>query len=124
MQFEFDQELMPQALIEIPEIGQFGLEASNDEGYFYYLIVRTLLGTTTIATCGPIIPDIEILPSGFSMSLVKMPYREDKLSKTISFFLNDKSKKLTEAKLIDIDEAINQFRELKDYLKNFREETF
>lgn len=124
MIFEFNKQLMPQNLVEIDEVGEFGLEASNDEGYFYYLVIRTLLGTTTIATCGPIIPDIEMLPSGFKMTLDKMPFKEDKLAKTISFFLNDTKKGITQARVISIDEAIKQFRELKDYLINFSEDTF
>ena len=36
MQFEFNQQLMPQSLVEVEEIGQFGLEGWNDEGYYYY----------------------------------------------------------------------------------------
>ena len=98
MQFEFNHQLMPQNLIEIDEIGQFGLEAWNGEGFYWYLIVRTCLGTATIATCGPIIPDIELLPSGFKMTLDKMPYKEDKLAKNISYFLNDRTKCITDAK--------------------------
>lgn len=124
MQFEFNQQLMPQNLVEIEEIGQFGLEGWNSEGYYWYLIIRTCLGTATVATCGPVVPDIELLPSGFKMTLDKMPYKEEKLAKTISYFLNDRSKCLTEARVIPIDEAISQFRELKDYLINFSEETF
>lgn len=124
MQFDFNNQLTPQDSIDIPDIGCFAIEAYNDDGYFYYLVVRTLLGTVTLSTCGPIVPDIVMLPSGFKMTLDKMPFKEDKLAKSISFFLNDKSKKITHAKIIDVNEAIDQFRELKDYLLNFNEETF
>lgn len=124
MQFEFNQQLMPQSLVEVEEIGQFGLEAWNDAGYYYYLVIRTILGTSVVSTCGPVVPDIDILPSGFKMTLDKMPYKEEKLIKTISFFLNDKSKALTHAQVLPVEEAIRQFRELKDYLITFSEETF
>lgn len=123
MTLEFDQQLQYQNYVDVEEIGQFALEASNDEGMYWYIVVRTIMGTTTIATCGPVVPDIDILPNGFSTTLTKMPYKEDKLGKTIGFWLNDKSKKLTTARVLDIEEAINQFRDLKDYLINFRDDT-
>ena len=121
---EFNQQLMPQNVIDIEEIGQFAVEAWNDDGYYYYLIVRTSLGTTSIASCGPVIPDVDLLPSGFTTSLEKMAYKEDKLSRSITMWLNDRSKKITQAKIIDIDEAIDQFRDLGEYLRNYSEDTF
>lgn len=124
IQFEFNNQLMPQSLIEVEELGQFALEAWNSGGYYYYLIIRTILGTSVVTTCGPVVPDIDILPSGFKITLEKMPYKEDKLIKTISYFLNDKSKSLTDARELSFEEAIEQFREIKPYLLSFSEETF
>lgn len=124
MQFEFNHQLLPQDFIEIEQIGEFGLEATNDLGYCWYMIIKTFLGTSVICTCGPIIPDISIIPSGFTTHLDKIPYKEDKLAKTINYFLNDSKKGITSAKIISFDDAIDQFRELKDYLKNFSEDTF
>lgn len=98
---------MPQNLIDIDQIGEFGIEASNDDGYHYYMVIKTVLGTSVIATCGPIFLDSDLLPSGFSTTLTKMPYKEDKLAKTINLFLNDKYKKITSASVIDVVEAIN-----------------
>lgn len=116
MTFEFNQQLMPQSLVEIGEIGQFGLEAWNDEGYYWYLVVSTQMGKTIMASCGPVIPDVDIMPSGFSMSYTEVDYKEDKLCKTINFYLNDKGKKLTNAQVIPIKEAISQFKDLQSYL--------
>lgn len=124
MTAEFNQQLMPQSSVDIDEMGQFALEAWNDDGMYYYLVVRTLLGTTTIATCGPVVPDVELLPSGFSMTLDKMPYKEDKLAKTINFWLNGKDKKLTNAVTIKPEDAIENFRDLKAYLQNYSEDNY
>ena len=118
MTFEFNQQLMPQSLVDIDEIGQFALEASNDEGYFWYLVVRTSLGTVTIGSCGPVVPDIDLLPSGYCCSLARMEYKEQKLEKFINTWLNDRSKVLTNAKLIEVDDAIDEFRDLGQYLRN------
>lgn len=123
MEFEFNQQLMPQNILDIDEIGEFAIEASNDEGYFYYLVVKTFIGISTFASCGPVIPDTDLLGDGFACSLTKCPYKEDKIAKAIKFWLNDKSKKLTDAKLIDIDEALSQFKDVAHYMKNLNEET-
>ena len=122
--FEFNNQFVPQSLIDVDEIGQFALEASNDQGYFWYLLVRTSLGTVTIASCGPVVPDVKLLPSGYSCWISRMEYKEQKLEKAINTWLNDKNKALTEAKLIDIDEAIDQFVDLGDYLRNFGDEVY
>lgn len=122
--FEFNQQLLPQSLVDIQELGQFALEGINEEGYFYYLVVRTSLGTVTLADCGPVVPDITLLPSGYQTSLERMPYKEDKVSRAINMWLNDRSKKLTEAKVIDIEEAIAQFRDLGEYLTNYSDEVY
>lgn len=123
MTFEFNQQLVPQSLINVESVGEFAIEAFNDEGYFYYLIIKTLLGTCTIASCGPIIPDVNLLTSGLKICLDKCQYKEDKLAKTINFWLNDKSKKLTNARIIDIDEALDQFPDVALYMRSLSEET-
>ena len=124
MTFEFNQQLMPQSLIDIEQVGEFAIEAHNDAGYYWYLIVKTSLGTTTITSCGPKIPDVSLLPSGYTCSLNRIQFNEKKLEKTINMWLNDRMKTLTEAKVIDIDDAIDQIAELKDYLKNYSEEIY
>lgn len=122
--FEFNNQLMPQSLVDIENIGDFAIEASNDQGEFWYLVVRTLLGTVTLASCGPLVPDVELLPSGYSCVLNRMEYKEDRLEKTINVWLNDRSKLLTQAKILPIEEAIDQFRDLGDYLRRFGTDIF
>lgn len=122
--FEFNMQLMPQNVVEIEELGDFGLEAYNDEGFYWYLAVRCIQGIAVMVTCGPLIPDIMMLPTGFTMNLQKIPFREDKVSKSIDFFLNDKKKSITQAKMISFEEAVQNFKELKEYLMNLNEETF
>lgn len=119
--FEFDQQLAYMSNIDIENIGDCAIEANNDDGFFWYLIVKTSLGTSTICTCGPVVPDVDLLPSGFSQSLNRMPYKEDKLVKTISLFLNDRGKKITKAIAIPIEDAAAQFRDLSDYVERLDE---
>ena len=124
MTFEFNNQYVAQSLIDIDEIGVFAIEARNDAGEYYYMVVRTLLGTVTMATCGPVVPDVALLPTGYSTYLTRMPYKEDKISNAINKWLNDTKKQLTVANLIDINDAIAQFRDIGDYLTNYGEELF
>ena len=124
MEFEFDKQLEAQNSIEIENIGDFGLEAVDEEGFRYYLAIKTIFGKSIIAHCGPVMPDIDILPSGFSVGLNKMEYKEDKLEKFISIWLNDKYKKIKDASLISFEDAVDEFRDPTDYLKNLSEDTF
>lgn len=110
--------------LDIENIGEFAIEASNDEGMFWYYVVRTSLGTVSIATSGPRVPDIELLPKGFNQSLYRLPYKEDKVIKDVTRFLNDPKKNIVKADLIDIDVAIEQFVNLRDYLEDYSEELY
>lgn len=118
--FEFNQQLAPQSLIDIDEVGNFALEAWNDEGYYWYLIIKTCLGLSAVASCGPVIPDFDTVPSGYSSSYDTIPYKEDKLNKTINFWLNDKSKKLIDAHVISTEEALSQFKSVADAIESYQ----
>ena len=119
MEFEFNKQLIAQDMIDIPQIGSFAIEAEGAMGDLYYLVILTSLGTSTIATCGPVVPDVELLPNGFSTNLTRMEYNEKRLIKTINLFLNDREKQIYKAKLIDIDKALDEFRDLGFYMKNY-----
>lgn len=124
MEFEFNKQLTPQNQIEIDNIGAFALEAINELGAYYYYIIKTIMGQSIIASCGPIIPDIDMLPSGFGINIYRMPYNENRLIKAINLFLNDRDRQITDAREINIDYAIEQFRDVKDYLRNLKGENF
>ena len=118
MEFEFYKQLTAQNKIDINNIGSFALEAYNEDGVYYFYLVKSIMGQSVIASCGPIIPDLDAIPSGFSINLYKMPYNEARLSKAIGLFLNDREKQITDAREIDIEDAIEQFRDIKEYLNN------
>lgn len=124
MDFEFNNQFVPQNRIEIDQIGDFVLQGSNEEGYFYYLFAKTFYGTTVMISLGPILPDAFAIPTGFHVSLDKVPYKEEKIAKSINFFLNDRSKKLTDAKTIELSEMMSQIPDIKDYILNLNEDTF
>ena len=122
IQFNVDKTFLKE--LDIDNLGEFAIEASNEEGMFWYYVVRTSLGTVSIATSGPRIPDIELLPKGFNRALYRIPYKEDKIIRDVSCFLNDPKKQIVKAELLDIDDAIEQFVNLRDYLENYSEELY
>ena len=122
--FEFEFDLQPeyQKSIAVEDIGDFGIIASTTEGVQYCMAVKTILGTTAIATCGPSIPDIEILPNNFSCELVKIPFNASKIIKKAGLWLNDPYKKIKFAETTSFEAAVANFRDITTYLNNLNEE--
>ncbi len=116
MEFEFNKELKAQNFVDIPNIGEFGLECWNDVGQSYYVFVKTILGETYMATCGPVLSDVNELFMGFSISYTHFGYSEMKLAKAINLFLNDKYRAIIGAEVIPLDDCIEQFKDVKKYL--------
>ena len=122
MDFEYNRLSTAQNLLKIEDIGNFAIEACTEDGVYFYMVARTSLGTTTIFTWGPVIPDIDHLPNGYTSSLKRMEYKEVKIIKEINTFLNTtfyQRKKLCEAKLIDMMEAAEQHRDLREVMVNY-----
>lgn len=124
MEFEFNNQLMPQSFVEINNLGSFAIEAFNATGAYYYYLVQTIFGQSIIASCGPVVPDIDRIPPGFSIRIDKIAFNEQRIIKGLTLFLNDKYKELVDASEISIEDAINQFRDAREYLRNLDAETF
>lgn len=123
MDFEYNNQYVPQDLLTVDEIGRCALEGSNDDGFHYVLIVRVSMGMATLIECGPYAPDVAVLPSGFSMSLNRMKFDARKVGGYINKWLNDK-KKLTHVDVIPEEEAIEQFRDMKEYIRLYGDEVY
>lgn len=121
MDFEFNIQPTPQSLLSVDNIGQLAIEASNEHtGNYYYLIAITNLGVITIATAGPVLPDLDMLPSGYSVDINAMDYEEKKVTKVLYKFLNDYRKGITSAREVLLEEALKGFRNIGEYLKEIK----
>lgn len=123
MDFEYNNQMVPQDLLSIDEIGKVAIEGSNDDGFHYVLIVRASMGMATLIECGPYAPDVTVLPSGFQMSLNRMKFDAKKVGGYINKWLNDK-KRLTHADIVPEDEAIEQFRDMREYIRLYGDEVY
>lgn len=112
--FEFDIRPTPQNYLDVDDIGNCALECYNEEGMYYYILVMTECGQTTITRCGPVMPDIDMLPNGFSVSLTRMEYKDTKIESDIDRFLCDTKKKIVSAREISREEAIACIRDVKE----------
>ena len=78
----------------------------------YYMIVRTIDGVTTILKWGAV-TELTELASGYSLDVKQFKYKEASIHREIQLFLNDGQKFIYEAKVIDIDTALEKTP--KDY---------
>lgn len=116
MIFEYNAELVLQSALDVDDIGNTAIEGINDDGYYYYLIIVTVLGETSVYTFGPVIPDLVELIEGYTFNFFSLDYKETKIEKIITRWLND-NKKLTSAKIIDKQSAINSLPNLEDIIQ-------
>lgn len=84
MEFEYDHMQVARSVLEVENIGQCALRATNGLGEDYYMVIRTSLGKSYIFTYGPIAPDLEGLPTRVSCLLERIDYNEAKLCKYIA----------------------------------------
>ena len=123
-EFQYDSETVYSKTIEIEDIGQLCLEAQDDKGMFYYLIIRTMLGQSSCLIAGPVVPDIELLPAYTSITFQRIDFNEQKLSKLINNFLKPKNKgknKIIEVSQVNMDYALNSCVDIIGYMHKFQD---
>lgn len=82
---KFDNQYVPQNEIDIESVGNVCIEAINEnDGLFYYLLIKTSLGTSSIFEYGPVVPDIDKLYDIYNISFIRQSYNEKKLLLFIS----------------------------------------
>lgn len=113
MYFEFcERETEWLDSIDIVDIGNCSLQAYNDDGQEFILLIETKYGYTTVYQFGGMLAD-SIEANSFSMIKYGFEYQDKKVEKCIKDFLRDKKKKITQVFEIEIEEAKNRYRELE-----------
>ena len=114
MQFDYMKRTVVDASLDVPDIGNCVIIANTDDGEFYVLVIRSILGWTEIFEFGPITPDIKELPRYTGQVYSRDEFSEFRIKKTIAKFLNGYP--ITQARVSDIDEAKKLVVSLRDYL--------
>ena len=109
---------MPQSLVEIDNPGNMALEACDDLGVYWFLVIRTLLGESEILSFGPLDIDSDTPLPPYTCSYEKFQYNQRKLNTAINRWLNDKDKALTSARVIEMEEAFTHIPDIYKFIKD------
>lgn len=125
LNIEFNNQYVPQNFIEIESVGNVCLEAINeDDGLYYYLLIKTSLGTTSIFEYGPVIPDIDKLFDIYNISFIRQPFNEKKLNLFLKKWLNDRNKGITAAYVIEEKKFLDNYKDICYTISEYGKEVY
>lgn len=104
MTFEYLQRVVVDGTLEVENVGECVIQANNDFGEEYYLIITTELGYTSILEYGPIVPDLDQLQPTYNIRYSNFEYSQFKIEKTIDKFLNEAKRLITQAKIVELED--------------------
>ena len=99
--------------IDIEDIGNVCLNAMNDIGNEYYLIIETHLGWTEIKEFGPCLVDSDKAQNYFNLLYIKFEYSDSKIIKNIEKFINNEKRDITQVYFVDKQIALDRLSQLK-----------
>ena len=105
--------------LEVEDIGKCCIQACNDEGMIWYLLIETNMGWTKICEYGPCTPDFFELPKSVYCSFSRIEYNEGKIEKRIDEFLNSKMRNITQAIVVDREVMFSDCKSILEYCENY-----
>lgn len=115
MQIDYFLQTIVNGSLEIENVKNCAIEANDDMGNYYYLIIKTNMGISNVLEYGPV-NKYEI--SGTAYQKFKRAEINDiKLKKIVSDFLNNELRKITQAKEVPFEVAYENYPSLLEYLK-------
>ena len=87
--------------LDIEDIGNCCIQANDDQGLFYYLLIESTLGWTKILEYGPAAPDFDELPKSVTCHFSRIEFDERKIFKRVDEFLNNRFRNITQAQIVD-----------------------
>lgn len=115
--FSYFKEVVVNANLEINDIGNCCIKTFTDTGQYSILIIKTVMGESTIFTYGPLLVDFESLPKEVNCNITRIEYNPKKIYYIIDKFIN--SKDITQAMEIeDPLSALKDCRSLISYMEN------
>lgn len=104
MTFDYMERVVVEGQLDVENIGECIIQANNDFGEIFLLMIRTELGWTQVIDYGPLVPDIELLSPNFKILYSRFEFNQQKIEKLIDRFLNDPKKEITQARVVDVTE--------------------
>ena len=118
MIFEYSVQKTFNESIDVVDIGNTALRCHGSKLDFYYIILKTVMGKTSILKFGPVMPDIDILFNDFTVSYKKIDYKENLIEKEVDKFINDYKKEITLVEEITEYEAWQDFPDIHNQFDN------
>ena len=118
MLFEYSVQKTFNQTIDVVDAGNTALKCTNRNMDDYYIIIKTIMGKTSILKYRPVCPDLEILIDDFSVSYKKFDYKENSIHKEIDRFINDYKKDIETVEEITEYEAWEAFPNIQEYFEN------
>lgn len=104
--------------LDVDDIGNCAIEANNDEGNYYYMVIETNLGFTKMFEYGPVQPDFNEMCKSVTCTFDRIEFNEKKISKRIYSFLNAPGKNITQAQIVDKEYALDGCKDIIEYVRN------
>lgn len=118
MRYEFFETKVVNSWIEIEDPGNCAIKALNETHQAYYLVTKTDLGVTTIFEYGPSVENEELLPKTVNCSFKRISYTDKKIDDAIEKFLNNPTRSIISATLMDREDALLECRPIIEYVKD------
>ena len=118
MIFEYSVQKTFNESIDVVDIGNTALRCHGSKLDFYYIILKTVMGKTSILKFGPVMPDIDVLFNDFTVSYKKIDYKENLIEKEVDKFINDYKKEITLVEEITEYEAWQDFPDIHNQFDN------
>lgn len=117
MIFEFSVQRTFKESIDVVDMGNTALRCTSKTMNIYYIIIKTVMGKTSILKFGPVCPDLEVLQNDFFVNYKKLDYKETAIFKEIDKFINDYKKEINEVEEITEYEAWKDFPAIQQLFK-------
>ena len=115
MQIDYFLETVVNGSLDVENVSNCAIEANDDLGNFYYLIIKTKMGVSNVLEFGPI-NEYDITGMAYQ-KYKRAEINEKKLQKIIYDFLNNDLRKITQAQEISFDTAYEKYPSLLEYMK-------
>ncbi len=116
MIFDYLRTVQAMDTISIEDIGNTCINAFNDDGLEWFLVLETNNGWTKTTIFGPLKVDSNKLTTSFSYSFYEKDFSEKTINKTIDNFINNPKYMITQVEEIDKNFAKERFNKIKESL--------
>ena len=118
LNFEYFFSRMAMGDLEVEDIGNCAIEANDDIGNFYYIVIETNLGFTKIFEYGPTQPDFNEMCKSVTCTFDRIEFNEKKIIKRIQTFLNTPIRNITQAQVVEKEYALDGCKDIIEYMRH------